>query len=309
MNTRYTNSRKEVKVMNNFILSCESTIDMPYSYISGRGLEVLFYSYTVNGETYPDDMERDPNSLPQFYERLKLGYIPTTSQINQFAYEEFFKKFLDEGKDILHLCFGTGMTQSYSQAVNAVEALKEKYPDRKIVVIDTTCSSSGYGLIVDDAADLYEEGKSIEEIAKYVEDNKYHIHHQFYTTDLKYFKRTGRVSGPAASIGAVLKICPLMHLNHAGKIIAYSKVMGKKNALKATLDWMENHADNGKDYNGKIFISHSNALDDANKTKDEIEKRFPNLIGKVRIFNIGTIIASHTGPGTVAVYFHGDERQ
>ncbi len=295
--------------MSNFILSCESTVDMPYSYISGRGLKVLFYSYTVNGESYPDDMERDPNSLPQFYERLKEGHIPTTSQINQFAYEEFFKEILDEGKDVLHLCFGTGMTQSYAQAVNAVESLKAAYPDRKIVVIDTTCSSSGYGMIVDDAADLYEEGKSLEEIAKYVEDNKYHIHHQFYTTDLKYFKRTGRVSGPAASIGAVLKICPLMHLNHAGKIIAYSKVMGKKNALKATLDWMENHALDGKNYNGKIFISHSNALEDAINTKNEIEKRFPNLVGKVRIFNIGTIIASHTGPGTVAIYFHGDERE
>ncbi len=295
--------------MSNFILSCESTVDMPYSYISGRGLKVLFYSYTVNGESYPDDMERDPNSLPQFYERLKEGQIPTTSQINQFAYEEFFKEILDEGKDVLHLCFGTGMTQSYAQAVNAVESLKVAYPDRKIVVIDTTCSSSGYGMIVDDAADLYEEGKSLEEIAKYVEDNKYHIHHQFYTTDLKYFKRTGRVSGPAASIGAVLKICPLMHLNHAGKIIAYSKVMGKKNALKATLDWMENHALDGKNYNGKIFISHSNALEDAINTKNEIEKRFPNLVGKVRIFNIGTIIASHTGPGTVAIYFHGDERE
>lgn len=300
---------KEFIVMKNFILSCESTVDMPYSYVTGRGLQVLFYSYTVNGETYLDDMGRDPNSLPNFYERLALGYIPTTSQINEFTYEEFFKKFLDEGKDILHLCFGTGMTQSYAQAVNAAEILRSNYPDRKIVVIDTTCSSSGYGMIVDDAADLYEEGKSLEEIAKYVEGNKFNIHHQFYTTDLKYFKRTGRVSGPAASIGAVLRICPLMHLNHAGKIIAYSKVMGKKNALKATLDWMENHAENGKDYNGKVFISHSNALSDAEATKNEIEKRFPNLAGKVKIFDIGTIIASHTGPGTVAVYFHGDERK
>ncbi len=294
--------------MNNFVLSCESTVDLPYSYVIGRGLKVIFYSYTVDGKSYVDDMGKDPNSLPNFYKHLAEGHIPSTSQINEFTYEEFFRKELAEGHDLLHLCFGTGMTNSYNQALLAQETMKKEFPDRKLIVIDTTCSSSGYGLIVDDAADLYEEGKNIDEIASYVEANKYNIHHQFYTTDLKYFKRTGRVSGPAASIGAILRICPLMHLNKKGRIIAYSKVMGKKNALKATLDWMEAHATDGKNYSGKIFISHSNALEDANLTKAAIEERFPNLKGKVMINDIGTIIASHTGPGTCAIYFHGDVR-
>ena len=294
--------------MKSFVLSCESTVDLPYSYVMERGLKVLFYSYSVEGNTYTDDMGKDPDSLNRFYDFLKKGHIPTTSQINQFTYEEFFRKELSEGNDLLHLCFGTGMTQSYNQAVNAAEVVRKEFPERKLVVIDTTCSSSGYGMIVDDAADLWDEGKSLEEVATYVEENKYNIHHQFFTTDLKYFKRTGRVSGPTASIGTVLRICPLMHLNHAGRIIAYSKVMGKRNAMKATLDWMEKHAKDSKNYNGKIFISHSHALEDAETVKSQIEERFPNLKGKVRIFDIGTIIASHTGPGTVAIYFHGDVR-
>ena len=294
--------------MKSFVLSCESTVDLPYSYVMERGLKVLFYSYSVEGNTYTDDMGKDPNSLNRFYDFLKKGHIPTTSQINQFTYEEFFRKELSEGNDLLHLCFGTGMTQSYNQAVNAAEVVRKEFPERKLVVIDTTCSSSGYGMIVDDAADLWDEGKSLEEVATYVEENKYNIHHQFFTTDLKYFKRTGRVSGPTASIGTVLRICPLMHLNHAGRIIAYSKVMGKRNAMKATLDWMEKHVKDSKNYNGKIFISHSHALEDAETVKSQIEERFPNLKGKVRIFDIGTIIASHTGPGTVAIYFHGDVR-
>lgn len=294
--------------MKNFVLSCESTVDLPYSYVMERGLKVLFYSYSVEGKTYTDDMGKDPNSLNRFYDFLKEGHIPTTSQINQFTYEEFFRKELSEGHDLLHLCFGTGMTQSYNQAVNAAEVVRKEFPGRKLIVIDTTCSSSGYGMIVDDAADLWDEGKSLEEVATYVEQNKYNIHHQFFTTDLKYFKRTGRVSGPAASLGAVLKICPLMHLNHAGKIIAYSKVLGKRNAIKATLDWMEKHAVNGKNYDGKVFISHSHALGDAETVKVQIEERFPNLKGKVKIFDIGTIITSHAGPGTVAIYFHGDPR-
>lgn len=294
--------------MKNFVLSCESTVDLPYSYVMERGLKVLFYSYSVEGNTYTDDMGKDPDSLNRFYDFLKKGHIPTTSQINQFTYEEFFRKELSEGNDLLHLCFGTGMTQSYNQAVNAAEIVRKEFPERKLIVIDTTCSSSGYGMIVDDAADLWDEGKSLQEVATYVEENKYNIHHQFFTTDLKYFKRTGRVSGPTASIGTVLRICPLMHLNYAGRIIAYSKVMGKRNAMKATLDWMEKHAIGGKNYNGKIFISHSHALEDAETVKSQIEERFPNLKGKVRIFDIGTIIASHTGPGTVAIYFHGDVR-
>lgn len=294
--------------MKSFVLSCESTVDLPYSYVMERGLKVLFYSYSVEGNTYTDDMGKDPNSLNRFYDFLKKGHIPTTSQINQFTYEEFFRKELSEGNDLLHLCFGTGMTQSYNQAVNAAEVVRKEFPERKLIVIDTTCSSSGYGMIVDDAADLWDEGKSLQEVATYVEENKYNIHHQFFTTDLKYFKRTGRVSGPTASIGTVLRICPLMHLNHAGRIIAYSKVMGKRNAMKATLDWMKKHAKDGKNYNGKIFISHSHALEDAETVKSQIEERFPNLKGKVRIFDIGTIIASHTGPGTVAIYFHGDVR-
>lgn len=294
--------------MKSFVLSCESTVDLPYSYVMERGLKVLFYSYSVEGNTYTDDMGKDPNSLNRFYDFLKKGHIPTTSQINQFTYEEFFRKELSEGNDLLHLCFGTGMTQSYNQAVNAAEVVRKEFPERKLIVIDTTCSSSGYGMIVDDAADLWDEGKSLQEVATYVEENKYNIHHQFFTTDLKYFKRTGRVSGPTASIGTVLRICPLMHLNHAGRIIAYSKVMGKRNAMKATLDWMEKHAKDGKNYNRKIFISHSHALEDAEAVKSQIEERFPNLKDKVRIFDIGTIIASHTGPGTVAIYFHGDVR-
>lgn len=294
--------------MKNFVLSCESTVDLPYSYVMERGLKVLFYSYSVEGKTYIDDMGKDPNSLNRFYDFLKKGHIPTTSQINEFTYEEFFRKELSEGNDLLHLCFGTGMTQSYNQAINAAEVVRKEFPERKLILIDTTCSSSGYGMIVDDAADLWDKGMSLEEVAAYVEKTKYNIHHQFFTTDLKYFKRTGRVSGPAASLGAVLRICPLMHLNHAGRIIAYSKVIGKRNAIKATLDWMEKHAQDGKNYNGKIFISHSHALEDAETAKSQIEERFPNLKGKVRIFDIGTIIASHTGPGTVAVYFHGDPR-
>ena len=152
-----------------------------------------------------------------------------------------------------------------------------------------------------------QEGKDIKEIVSWIEENKTKIQHQFYSTDLKYLKRGGRVSGPAATVGSILHLCPLMRLNYAGRIIAYSKVIGKKKAIKSIVDEMEAHAENGLNYNGKVFISNSNCLADAEMCKQEILKRFPN-VKEIKIFDIGTVIASHTGPGTVALFFHGDER-
>ena len=291
-----------------FQLSCESTVDMPFSYVDERDISVIFYSYLVDGKEYVDDMGRDENALPQFYQHIEEGKIPQTSQINQYRYTEYFDELLQKG-DVLHIAFGSGMTPSVRNAQAAAEELMEKYPDRKIVVIDSMCSSSGYGLLVDYAADMRDGGASIGEITDWVTTHRQTVHHQFFSVDLKYFKRSGRMSGPVATIASVLGICPLMRLNSLGKIIAYDKVRGRKKAIRETVAVMEEHAENGKDYCGKCFISHSNCLDDALAAKESIVEEFPNLkADDVKIFDIGTIIASHSGPGTVAVFFLGDER-
>lgn len=292
--------------MSKYILSSESTIDLPYSYVNKRDISIIFYSYTVDQQIFIDDMGRDENALPNFYKMLDEGALPSTSQINKFQYFEYFDDLLQKG-DVIHLAFGTGMTPSYLRALEAKEELMEKYPDKKLIIIDTTCSSSGFGLLLDDAADKRDEGYSIDELANWVESIKYTLHHQFYSTDLKYFKRSGRVSGATAMIATILGICPIMHLNYEGRIISYSKARGKKKAISTTLDEMEAHAIGGKEYNGKCFISHSNSLADAETTAALIKERFPN-VKEVKIYDIGTIIASHTGAGTVAVYFYGDER-
>ena len=291
-----------------FILSCESTVDLPYSYVAGRNIPVLFYSYVVDGKEYVDDMGRDPEALPHFYDMLNNGALPSTSQINAFQYTEFFEDLLSKG-DVLHIAFGSGMTASVKNAMEVAEALREKHPDRKLIVIDSLCSSSGYGLLVDMAADMRDEGKSMEDIAAWVEQNRNKVHHQFFSTDLKYFKRSGRVSGAAATLGAILSICPIMRLDDKGRIIAYDKVRGKKNAIRETLRTMEAHVQDGVNYSGKCFICHSNCLAEAEETKAAVQARFPHISGEIRICDIGTIIASHAGPGTVAVFFMGDERQ
>lgn len=290
-----------------YILSCESTVDFPYAYAAQRELPVLFYSYLIDGESYPDDMLRDPEALPRFYRFLSEGKLPNTSQINEFAYEEFFEDLVQRG-DVLHIAFGSGMSNSVANAQKAAQLVRERHPERKLLVIDSLCSSSGYGMLVDYAADLRDGGASMEEVAQWVMENRNRVHHQFFSTDLKYFRRGGRVSGPAATIGAILNICPIMRLNDEGRIIAYDKVRGRKAAIRTTVERMVQHAEGGTDYSGKCFICHSNCLSDAEQTRQTILERFPRL-PEVRIFDIGTIVASHSGPGTVAVFFLGDERE
>lgn len=291
----------------NFILSCESTVDLPYSYVSGRNMPVLFYSYLIDGQEFPDDMGRDPEALPKFYRFLEEGKMPSTSQTNVFKYREFFTELLKQG-NVLHIAFGSGMTPSVKNAMAAADELRKDFPNRKIIVVDSLCSSSGYGLLVDEAADMRDRGCTMEEIEQWLLDNRQKVHHQFFSTDLKYFRRSGRVSGATATIGSILNICPIMRLDDTGHIIAYDKVRGKKRAIQRTIQEMEKHAENGLQYSGKCWICHSNCLADAQETKEVIRQKFPNISEDIRICDIGTIIASHCGPGTVAVFFFGDER-
>lgn len=290
-----------------FILSCESTVDLPYAYVAGRGIPILFYAYTVDGQEYADDMGRDPQALPRFYGFLDRGSLPSTSQLNEFQYEHFFAELLQRG-DVLHIAFGSGMTSSVCNAQKAAEKLRPLYPNRRLEVIDSLCSSAGYGFLVDLAADMRDEGTSLEGAAQWVMDNRKRIHHQFFSTDLKYFRRSGRISGPAAMLGAVLSICPIMRLDDGGHIIAYDKVRGKKNAINRTVQTMAEHVQDGLSYAGRCMIAHSNCLKDAESLKAAIRSRFPGITGDIRICDIGTIIASHCGPGTVAVFYLGDER-
>lgn len=290
-----------------FILSCCSTVDLPYEHLTQRQIPVLFYTYVVDGREYTDDMGRDPEALPRFYRFLEEGKLPQTSQINVAAYAAFFEEQLKKG-DLLHIAFSSGQSGSVNNAHIAAEALREKYPERKIQVIDSLCSSSGYGLLVDEAADLRDEGKSLEEVAQWVLANRNRVHHQFFSSDMTQFRRTGRVSGAAAMVATVLNICPIMRLNDEGRIIAYDKVRGKKKAVAVTVENMVAHARDGADYAGRCYICNSNCPEDARLLTEAIEEKLPNLRGKIVQCDIGTIIGSHAGKGTVAVFFMGDER-
>lgn len=296
-----------IKMERKFTLSCCSTVDLPYSYMESRHIPVLFYNYVVAGQEYVDDMGRDPQALPRFYELLETGKLPSTSQINVARYLDFFEEQLQKG-DLLHIAFTSGQSGSVNNAYLAADELREKYPQRKIVVVDSLCSSSGYGMLVDFVADMADSGATIEECEQWLLDNRNKIHHQFFSSNMTQFRRTGRVSGAAAAVATVLNICPIMRLDAAGAIKAYDKVRGKKKAVEVTVEEMAKHAQNGEAYDNKCYICHSQCMEDANMLKDAVEARFPHLVGKIRFCDIGTIIGSHSGPGTVAIFFLGDER-
>lgn len=290
-----------------FTLSCCSTVDLPYSYMADRDIPVLFYTYVVDGREYVDDMGRDPEALPRFYRFLEEGKLPQTSQINVGTYLTFFEKLLQKG-DLLHIAFTSGQSGSVHNAMLAAKELQEKYPDRKLIVIDSLCSSSGYGMLVDTVADLRDAGKSIEEAAQWVRENRNTVHHQFFSSNMTQFRRTGRVSGAAAMVATIMSICPIMRLDDAGAIKAYGKVRGKKKAVETTIEAMAKHAQGGENYDKRCYVCHSQCPEDAQMLIDGLEARFPHIKGKIRLCDIGTIIGSHSGPGTVAVFFYGDER-
>ena len=287
-----------------FTLSCESTVDLNLSHLTKRDVPAIAYTYVVDGVEYYDDM-REGNGLAIFYNQLTSGKQPTTSLINVERYSEFFRSLLEKG-DVLHVAFGSGLSQSASKAIAAAQEVQKEFPDRKIYVVDSLCGCVGYGLFVDNVADLRDKGATIDEAYAWAEENKLKVQHQFFSTTLTYFRRSGRISGPAAIIGNILKLCPIMRLNKEGKIVAYAKVMSETKAIGKTLEEITQNIENGSDYDGKLWIGHSDYISSANKIAAELKKTYPKA--DVRIFDIGPVVASHCGPGTLATFFVGKKR-
>lgn len=293
--------------MNDYIITCCSTADMPKEYFEKKGIPYACFHFNINGTEYPDDLGQTV-PFKDFYQKIREGAMPTTSQVNAESFMEMFEPYLKEGKDILHISLSSGLSGAYNSVCIARDELMEKYPERKIMCVDSLGASSGYGLIVDTAAEMKEKGASIDEIYTWLENHKLNMHHWFFATDLSHYLRGGRITASSAFFGTILGICPLMNMNFEGKLIPRKKVRGKKHVIAETVEMMEKHADGGLNYSGKCFISNSDCYEDAKAVAELVEKRFPELNGKVMINSIGTVIGSHTGPGTVALFFWGDKR-
>ena len=293
--------------MSDYILSCCSTVDLTNAQMEARQIHYASFHYELGDKSYLDDMGKSI-SMADFYQQMVDGAMTRTSQLNQSEYYEYFEPFLKAGKDVLHLTLSSGISGTFNSARLAAEELREAYPERKIIVLDSLAASSGYGLLMDKLADLRDEGKSIEEVAAYAEAHKLELVHWFFSSDLTFYIRGGRVSKASGFIGQVLNICPLLNVSYKGELIVREKIRTKRKVIRTIANKMIEQAEKGADYDGKCYMSCSACHEDARAVAAIVEKAFPKLNGKVEIFDIGPTIGAHTGPGTVALIFWGKKR-
>ena len=285
--------------MSAYLIVTDSTTDLPKSYYEEKGVPVISLSYILDGVTY-----EDMNGLSgrEFFDKIRAGSMPTTSQINPEQAREKLEPIVKEGNDILYIGFTSGLSGSYNSVRMASEELKEEYPERKIVTIDSLCASMGEGLLLYKAVQLKEQGKSLEEVAEWVENNKMNICHDVTIDDLFHLHRGGRVSKASAVVGSIIKIKPMIHVNEEGKLIVIGKERGRKKAMLSLIDRMEEKS-KGFD-NDVAMIVHGDVEEDAEFLKKQIQERFG--IQNVIINGIGSVIGSHTGPGVISIFYMGD---
>lgn len=293
--------------MSDYIISCCSTADLTKEHFESRQINYICFHYELDGKEYVDDLGQSMD-FHEFYRAMDNGATTKTSQVNADEFIEYFTPFLEQGKDILHVTLSSGISGVHNSAMVAKQDLEERFPERKIFIVDSLGASSGYGLIMDKLADLRDGGMGLDELYQWTEANKLKLHHWFFSTDLSFYVKGGRISKTAGFVGSVLELCPLLNMDNLGRLIPRFKIRTKKKVIQAIEKKMEENAENGLEYADKCYISQSDCYEDARAVADLVEKNFPNLKGKVEINHIGTTIGSHTGPGTVALFFWGCER-
>lgn len=291
--------------MAEYVLICGSTCDLSNEYLNAINVKYIKYKYYIDDVEYLDDFGKSLSSS-SFYNMLEEGSHAKTTQVNEIEHVTCFEEYLKQGIDVFYISFSSGLSGTCNSAYQAKKYLEEKYPDNKIYVVDSLAASSGYGMFVDVLADFKNKGCSIEELYKKANEIKLHINHLFFSTDLSYYLKGGRISKTAWIFGSLLKICPLLNVNVEGKLIPKRKAHGKKKSLEMMIEWMKELQEDN-DYN-KCFINHSDCIETAICLKEMVENNFPKYRNNIQIFDIGPTIGSHTGPGTTSIFFMGKER-
>lgn len=293
--------------MKSFVLSCCSTADLTKEQMNQYGINYVCFHYELDGKQYLDDLGQSMD-FEDFYRTMSEGAETKTSQVNADEFAEYFRPFLAEGQDILHVCLSSGLSGVYNSAMIAREDLMEEFPDRKIYVVDGLGASGGYGLMMMTLATMADNGATIKEAYDWIEENKLKMNHWFFSTDLSFYVKGGRISKTSGFVGNLLNICPLLNMDNEGHLVPRFKIRTKKRVKESILEKMVENARDGVNYNGKCLITHSGCKEDAMDVASMVKETFPSLDGEVDVNYIGTTIGSHTGPGTVALFFWGNER-
>lgn len=285
------------------VIFTDSCCDLPISFISENNIEVMYSRVNIKGEDIPDDLGKSIANK-DFYKLIREGEVPTTSQVNVSTFEEGFRKFSKEGYSIIYVGFSSALSGSVNSARIARDIILDEIKDVDITIIDSKSASMGLGLIVYYASNMIKEGKSKDEIVRWVEENKLKINHWFTVDDLNHLKRGGRVSSTAAVVGTMLNIKPILHVNNEGKLIPLLKVKGRKKSIRTLQEKLKERIVNPEEQ--VVFISHGDCLEDAEHLRDLILKEVK--VKDIIINNIGPAVGSHSGPGTVALFFVGNDR-
>ena len=284
-----------------FQIITDSCCDFPTRMYGQLGLTFVPLTVEFRGNTFDD---KNDDTLKDMYQGLRAGEVAKTSAVNPSRWSQAMEKALAAGKDVLVLAFSSGLSTTYQSAVIAAEELKDAYPDRKIQVIDTLCASMGEGLLVWYACKKRDEGLSLDEVAQWVLDNRLHLCHWFTVDDLMYLKRGGRISAATALVGTMLQIKPLLHVDDEGHLINMTKTRGRKAAIDAMVKKAQ---ELGAGYdNSTMFISHGDCLSDAEYLSRQLKEKCG--VKDVVISYVGAVIGSHSGPGTLALFFLGSHR-
>ena len=290
--------------MREYKILTDSTTDLSPQLVAQTGVTVLPMTYTIGEKSYRNDPEETDLSSGDFYDMLRGGAMSTTSQINVETFREVAGKMARDGFDVLYVGFSSGLSGTFNSARIAFEDLSAEYPEHKFLAVDSLCASMGEGLLVYHAAQQQKAGRSIEETARWLEENKLHLAHWFTVDDLNHLKRGGRVSGAAAFFGTMLNIKPVLHVDDAGHLIPMEKVRGRKASLDALVAHMEKDAVDPASQT--VFISHGDCRADAEYVADLVREKFGTQ--DICIHSIGPVIGSHSGPGTVALFYLGRTR-
>lgn len=289
--------------MSEFKLVTDTSADLPASYLKENNIEVLSLAYTIDGDTYTWENPMDEH---EFYTRMRKGSMPTTSQVNIGDAEKVFEKLIETEDEILCISFSSGLSGTYNSTAVAAQNVCEAHPDKKIRVVDSKAASLGQGLMVDFALRMQKEGKSMDETADYLEQNLKHFVHVFTVDDLNHLYRGGRVSRATAFVGTLANIKPILHVDDEGHLINIGKVRGRKKSLIELVNLMERKIGDHIGENKTVFISHGDSPEDAEFVADEVKKRFG--IDSFLMNYVGPTIGAHSGPGTLALFFFGNER-
>ena len=287
--------------MRDYVITVNSTVDLPKEWLAERNVPVVPLRYTIDGQTYED---MDGLSSKEFFQKLREGKMAVTSQVNPEEAKEALEGFVKEGKDVLHLAFSSALSGTCNSMKIAAEELMEEYPGSKVIVIDTLCACLGEALLLYKTLKQKESGKTLEETAKWVEENKLHICHNVTVDDLNHLHRGGRVSKATAVLGTMVQIKPIIHMDNNGALQVIGKERGRKKALNKIVDMAVKQAE-GWD-NDIIMITHGDCIEDAEYVASLVRQKMG--IDNILINNIGTVIGSHTGPGVVAVFCMGNKR-